>query len=293
MNDLGFSGRDNFRNFYAQAIHRGGELESASRFLSHRYYADLQHYLDDDGRHLYSAASVTRESQLRGGGTLSLGWRAENNEIDDRFLRGFGDLRIDDRHVLSATFDRPRTGAAKFGHGLELELRNGTLDGLVYTLTPSLNYAVSDALNVDAALAYTHYDDWLLWQGGRELAGFDTNWLDFSANLNWIVSERRELRVKLQSIGIVAHEPRALITDADGTARASGSEIPDFSLQNLGFQVRYRQELIPGADLYLVYSRGGGALEQGERGLTDVFGDSFALRDADQFLVKLSWQFDR
>jgi hypothetical protein len=65
----------------------------------------------------------------------------------------------------------------------------------------------------------------------------------------------------------------------------------DFSLANLGFQVRYRYELAPLSDLYVVYGRGGLDDESGSRSLSDLLGEAGSLDDSEQILVKLSYRF--
>ena len=63
------------------------------------------------------------------------------------------------------------------------------------------------------------------------------------------------------------------------------ADVSDFSLSNLGFQVRYRYELAPLSDLYVVYSRGGLDEDDQSRSLSDLLGDATSLRDAEQILV--------
>ena len=65
----------------------------------------------------------------------------------------------------------------------------------------------------------------------------------------------------------------------------------DFSLANLGFQVRYRYELAPLSDLYVVYGRGGLDDQGISRPLAELLGDATSLRDDEQILVKLSYRF--
>ena len=66
----------------------------------------------------------------------------------------------------------------------------------------------------------------------------------------------------------------------------------DFSLRNLGFQVRYRYELAPLSNLYVVYGRGGYMLDEFSTGAAEQWRDSFSLRDSEQLLVKLAYRFE-
>ena len=111
-------------------------------------------------------------------------------------------------------------------------------------------------------------------------------------NLQWQIGTRQELRVKLQAIGLDARLRGAYRVGANGRAIAGDEPVDDFGVRNLGLQVRYRYELAPLSYLYVVYGRGGYALDGHARSSLDAFGNSFALRDDEQLLVKLSYRFD-
>ncbi|KZC34885.1 MULTISPECIES: hypothetical protein [Rhodanobacter] len=79
---------------------------------------------------------------------------------------------------------------------------------------------------------------------------------------------------------------------ANDRAAASDEPVDDFAVRNLGLQIRYRYELAPLSYLYVVYNRGGCAMDEQTRDAGDLFGRSLALRDDEQLLVKLSYRFD-
>ena len=105
-------------------------------------------------------------------------------------------------------------------------------------------------------------------------------------------ADRQELRVKMQAIGLDAKLKQAWRTDPDGTPMAVADHVDDFSLRNLGFQVRYRYELAPLSDLYVVYGRGGYMLDEFAQGEADQLRNAFSLRDSEMLLIKLSYRFE-
>jgi hypothetical protein len=106
------------------------------------------------------------------------------------------------------------------------------------------------------------------------------------------VSGRQELRMKVQAIGVDARLKQAYRVDTAGRAIPSEEPLDDFSVSNLGFQIRYRYELAPLSYLYIVYGRGG----YEEDPIGDQAGrlvrDSFSLRDDEQLLIKVSYRFE-
>ena len=72
----------------------------------------------------------------------------------------------------------------------------------------------------------------------------------------------------------------------------SDDPIDDFSVRNLGFQIRYRYELAPLSYLYVVYGRGGFDQEPTDGGAREPVARQLQLRDDEQLLVKLSYRFE-
>jgi hypothetical protein len=68
--------------------------------------------------------------------------------------------------------------------------------------------------------------------------------------------------------------------------------VDDFSLRNLGFQVRYRYELAPLSYVYVVYGRGGDMFNEYWQSSGSLLGDAFSLRDAEQLVVKFTYRFE-
>jgi hypothetical protein len=154
-------------------------------------------------------------------------------------------------------------------------------------------YFISDAFSVYAGPYYEHIPDWLVWQHDSGLVGrFNEHSLELDAGFDWSIDGRQELRVKLQAIGLDAHARGGYRVGINGRAVASDEAVDDFSVRNLGLQIRYRYELAPLSYLYVVYGRGGYAQDNFAGNTTDVLRDSFALRDDEQLLVKVSYRFD-
>ena len=153
-------------------------------------------------------------------------------------------------------------------------------------------FFISDRLDWSIGLNAQRWNDWLLWQGGQELGSFKANRLDLFSNLNWFISDRQELRVKLQAIAIDAAPSRALRIGADAGLEASSAVFENFRVRNLGFQIRYRYKLGNLSDVYAVYSRGGASSDARDGDVFDALGSTFNLRDDDQFLLKWSYRFE-
>ncbi|MGH8090254.1 MAG: DUF5916 domain-containing protein, partial [Rudaea sp.] len=141
---------------------------------------------------------------------------------------------------------------------------------------------------------YEHTPDWLIWQHDNLIGRFNQHTLELDSGFDWYASKRQQLRLKLQAIGLDARIRGAFEVAADGAAVPSGTPVNDFRLRQLGVQLRYRFELAPLSYLYVVYGRGGYALDDMPgvvSGAPSQLGNAFSLRDDEQFLVKLDYRF--
>src|SRR5690606_16817531 len=184
-------------------------------------------------------------------------------------------------------FERPRQG--NWRHYVELELYSGGLSGnheRGYSAYTEPTYFVSEAFNVYVGLYSSRTPDWLVWQRENLIGRVDGRESQFSAGFHWTITNRQELRLKLQAIAVNADIRQGYRVDLAGNAVPTDETVDDFTVRNLGLQIRYRYELAPLSYLYVVYGRGGYRQEIDDRGSGRRLRDSFSLRHDHQPRVK-------
>src|SRR5690606_324809 len=187
--------------------------------------------------------------------------------------------------------ERPRKG--RWGYTFEAEAYSGGIEGndhVGYSLAFEPTYFLNDAFNTYVGVFASHTPDWLVWQGGNLIGSFAGREAHINAGFSWI-SGRHELRLNTQAIGINAHLRQAYRVES-GTAVETDEPVADFSVRNLGIQLRYRFELAPLSYLYIVYGRGGYREGIGVDDSLEPLEDSYSLRDDEQLLVKFSYRFE-
>ena len=288
INDLGFQSRNNQNRVAGELGYRRDNLAESSRFASHDWVLAFAASNNDHGLALTRQVDIWRYSELRDGGSLFLraGWLAAGH--DDLIARGAGVLNTQGGPV--AVFERQRPRAGHWSYSYSFSAEPNAVDGMTYTAGATPRLHLSDRFDIDVGAYLWHQDAWLLWQGGDAFADYRTRRVDLSSNLNWFIGDRHELRAKLQAIAIDADGDRSYHLRPDGSLDALAAS-DDFSLRNLGFQLRYRYKLGYQRDLFLVYSRGGFGLDETAPGLGQTFNDVFSLRDDEQLLLKLAYRF--
>ncbi len=294
LDDFGYLQRNNYNYARYDLGRRFTDLPKDSIYASHDWHAAVSRRVNDDGLHIADAWAINRSSDERDGGNEYMELSGLTAGNDDLITRGNGAVKVPAK--LYGYYERflPRGkgrwsfygNVRYFGEGL----RGPGHGGFQFDLNPT--YFVNDQLSFYGELNVQHNPDWLLWQNDNLLGTFKADQLQLNGGMQWTISSKQELRIKLETIALNARRLQAWRVAPDGTPVATNDSVPDFSLRNLGFQIRYRYELAPLSNIYVAYVRGGFGFDDFSQGVGGLLGDAFKLRDAEQFLVKLSYRFE-
>ena len=293
INDAGYLSRNSTNYAHWQFNRRFTNLPAESRYMSKDWRWRVSADYNDHGQLLRHRFRTGRESRLRNGSYEFVQINLYSAGLDDLLTRGNGAVKLPPKFDGYFEYDRPRQG--NWAYHLELEAFSGGLAGndkVGYSINIEPTYFISDALNVYVGLYSSRTPDWLVWQRDNLIGSFNGEETDLSAGFNWTITNRHELRLKLQAVAVNAEIRQGYRIDPSGSAIATEEPVEDFNVRNLGVQLRYRFELAPLSYLYVVYGRGGyeQAAVSDERG--HLLRDTFSLRDDDQLLVKLSYRFE-
>lgn len=293
INDLGYLSQNNLNYGHWEVSRRFTGLPEESRYASKDWRWRISRVTNDHGQLLNDQFRMSRRSELRNGSSEYAQVNVNSSGVDDLLTRGHGVVKMPSNFNAAFEYDRPRKG--NWAYDFEVDAVSGGLAGndkIGYAIEFEPTYFVSDALSLNAGFYADRSPDWLVWQHDNLIGSFEGREWHFNAGLDWSIGSRQELRVKLQTLAIDARALQAWRVDGSGNAIASDEPIEDFSVRNLGFQIRYRYELAPLSYLYVVYGRGGYREDRFSEDPFDGLRDSFDLRDDEQLLVKLSYRFE-
>ena len=152
------------------------------------------------------------------------------------------------------------------------------------------SYYFTDNLRISWGLWYRQQQDGLLWMNDQ-LARYKyknlNNGIDFDATLD----DKQELRVRFQWISVTGKEGVAQTIDQKGDLFSTQAKVDDFSRSTTRFQVRYRYELAPLSNIYLVYSRGGFSENDLQQSNLALFDEGWGERTGDNFVAKIRYRF--
>lgn len=291
LNDLGYQDRNNSNYLEWESGYRQDQLPEESPWSSHSWEFEFADQWNTNGLNLRRTIAAQRYSERKDGGNMFALIRHRQAGWDDLISRGNGLVRKAAGTGFFIERWRPRQGDGRWDFYWNVDIGPNFNDGFRYGggVEPRLHF--NDRLHLSLGLFFDVADHWLLWQGDSNFGDFTSRRINLSSNLNWFISNKQELRVKLETIAINANARQSYTLASDGRLNQSSGTLADFNVRNLGFQVRYRYQLAPLSDLFVVYSRGGFANENRSDDLAHLLGDAFSLRDDDQFLIKLAYRF--
>ena len=211
---------------------------------------------------------------------------------DDRNSRGNGTYKIMDRYKWGLSFqsDKSRKLSHEISASFEEEPIGGNSRGLEY----EINWQPIPNFSTELSLGYKKRTGWLLHEAERNLTTFNANAWEPELEVVYVPSPKQQFRVSAQWVGIKALENNRwkapiiageLIADTDNEA-----EKRDFTISKLIFQARYRWEIAPLSDLFVVYTRGSDLPSQPKRHFRDLLTETWSRRKTDSLIVKLRYR---
>ena len=212
---------------------------------------------------------------------------------DDWTARSTGAFRISDRLFAQAQYgtDSAKPLALSVALGVDGEEQGGS----AFLFDTGFTYTPFDRFSIDFDLRYKDRDGWLVHRGDGSFTTYSADDVQPRIAVDLFLTARQQLRLTTQWAGIKA-EQLAFFDLADGGGALAMRDEPedseDFVVSRLTAQLRYRWEIQPMSDLFVVYTRGGNLPYDHENdGFGNLFLDAVETPVVDVFVVKLRYRF--
>jgi hypothetical protein len=226
---------------------------------------------------------------MRNGSNAMFGVNYSSPGFDDTISRGNGLVRLNNRLGGNINYSTQRQGAWKESIGLRFSQEG--VSGWGGGIDADLTWYPANNLNLDLRVSPNWCADWLLWVQGTQMGSFSRNQITGELSVNWFPAASHEFRLKAQWATVNAAAEQSYHIGASGRLIKDDDFMEDFAATNFGLQFRYRYEIGPLSDLYVVYSRGGfDYIHNPDQSTLNLLGESTKLRNSDQILFKLRYR---
>ena len=293
ISDLGFIRRnDVFGLRYALDLSTSQGLKN---LRTKRTSITLSQEYNSDGRAVRSGAFLRNRWTFLDESEVRTEVNYFPHRWDDRSSLGNGAYKVDGRWFGELSYG---TDTAKVvSSSIAARLTQEELGGPTYEALLGFSWKPNDRFSLDADIDYAHRRGWVLHTVDRKFTTYDARDLRPSVALDMFVNAHQQLRFTLQWAGIRAADQKHYeVPISDGALK----EVPkisarDFTISRMTAQLRYRWELDPLSDLFIVYTRGSNLPNRvnDEDSFGSLFGDASRDPVIDEFVVKLRYRFGR
>jgi hypothetical protein len=287
---MGYLQRNNLVEWFLSFTHHKTDFPETSKTASMSLTAFTQLSKNTDGDDIMDSIMIMGNQMMRSGSQIMLTFRGALEGYDDLISRGNGLVYLKSQFNGGLTYSTPRRGAWRKSVGVDF-FQEG-IEDWGFGLQAGLTWYPHEKLNFDLNMKPHWSPDWLIWLHDDQFASFSRTNVSGTLTSNWFPADRHEVRLKAQWLTIDAEAEQGYQIGSDSRLVANENPVDDFAMINFGLQLRYRFEISPLSDFYIVYSRGGlDRINDPALNTWDLLSESAGLRDADQFLVKLRYGF--
>ena len=291
INDLGFLRRNDYAG--AQYIYTYVQPKSRGIIQSNQGAITLdQRYNISEGQIVESAIYWRNTTILPGRNTLRTALAYFPERFEDVDSRGNGAYEVEDRIWWDVLWSTDAAAIASYSFGIGAWQEH--LGDWTYQVKAGVSLKPTDNFSADIDLSYKRRDGWLVYQGADNFGAYHgTDWQP-SVKLTWFLAASHQLRLSMQWAGVRVQERGFFAVPAgDGALQDAARTLPnhDFTVSLLTTQLRYRWEIAPLTDFYIVYNRGNRLALQETEEFNELFSNSFQDPLVDALIVKLRWRF--
>lgn len=290
VNDFGFQQRNNI----SEARYRIEITKSSlTRVRDLRMTPFVRYQVNGDGFRTGTSIGTGININLNNLDRInsSITWSAER--FDDRNSFGNGTFRVDARPDLNVTY---RTNTAReLSFFARIAYQGEDTGGFTTNPEVGIVWQPIHNLKMEAKASFSDRNGWLLHQEDGNFTEFNAAVWQPELRLEFFPTAMQQFQIALQWIGIRAEEDRFYVlpdgsNDLVEVANPNPpGETDDFSISRLNFQVRYRWQIAPLSDLFIVYTKGD-SRRTDLTGFTDMFRDSWQDPLGEQLVIKFRYR---
>lgn len=291
MNELGFLTRNDQMNLdYNYNVFRSDI--PWLRSLNTSYVVTNQWNVE--GRPVRLGLFLNQNFNLLNNDTISYSARVFPPRVDDRLGRGTGDWLLPQREGLNLGYESDP--AKPLAYNLGLDWGTDELGPQQVVSRAGVAWRPSDRFSAEINLQYTDQEALLIHNGRGSYTSFEAHQWAPDMEMNYFLTPRQQLRVTLQYNGLKAFEDSFWQSSPVGADPLRPVPKPnatpdDFVISRMTFQARYRWEIAPLSDLFLVYTRGSNLPRDSFDSYPDLLAQTWNQPIVDTFAFRLRYRF--
>jgi hypothetical protein len=289
IGDLGFLTRNDMIGGRFSTMMSRSDLDWLRRWSGGLTFG---HYVNGAGERISAGAFLYNSFELNSGDRIRAVMNYFAPQWEDLESRGNGAYRVRGRRALDVSYG---TNSSKpLSWSVQLSAMDEDIESQMVGLSAGFTYKPMDRFSLDVDLTRRAQDAWLLWQGDANFATYEAATWQPKVAMDLFLSARQQLRFTMQWAGIRAKEQQFYSIPEHGGHLERTPEDPTddagFTISRLTAQLRYRWEIAPLSDLWVVYTRGSNLDNRIHDEFDNLFQDALLEPIVDMLVVKLRYR---
>ena len=291
INDLGFLSRNDFvAADYSFSLDRS----NIEGLRSMRDSVSVTNQWNTDGEPTRLAVFLSRGYVYLNNSAFTSTLRYYPPRVDDRLGRGTGSYQIPERMGLS--FEWSSDPSQVLSYGASINGNQEDLGAQILTTSLGVSYRPVDVFSLNFDVSYVDRESLLVHKGGGRFTSFEATQWSPKVTMDYFVTAKQQLRFSMQWTGLKAYEDRFYQSNPnhlESLTRVGKLNVTpdDFAVSRMTFQARYRWEIAPLSDLFVVYTRGGNVPGSMFDDYSGLLVEAWEEPIVDVLVVKLRYRF--
>ena len=295
ISDMGYLWRNNLLAYGATVGYTKTDFEDQSLTKSRSYNFDYWDQNNSDHENLEQFYSFNFNQSFKSTSNISIQSNLSSIGKDDEITQGsqnFPFLRTGNGGNVDFNYRSPQYGPWQYSFGYGVERKN------YYAFTDrrrsaSMGFGYTPRDNIRTWLRMNHRErsNWTIRTDEDLYATFSQKRLGLNTGVTWYRTEKEELSLKIQMVSFRNQKGQSYRIDENGYFKKSDLTAESINLGSLAFQLRYKYEIAPLSNIYLVYTRGGSAFFDDEADNSTIFSDTWERPEGNRFAAKIRYRF--
>ena len=295
INDMGYLWRNNLLAYGATIGYVRTDFEEQSISKSRSYGFDYWDQNNSDHENLEQFYSFNFSQSFKSTSNIFIQSNFSSIGKDDEITQGsqnFPFLRTGNGGNIDFNYRSPQYGPWKYSFGYGLERKN------YYAFTDrrrsasmGVGYSPRDNIRTWLRMNHRQRSNWTIRTDEDLYATFSQRRLGLNTGVTWYRSQKEELSFKIEMVSFRNQKGQSWQIDENGYFKKSDLAADSINLGSLAFQVRYKYEIAPLSNFYLVYTRGGSVFFDDEADNSTIFSDTWDRPQGNRFAAKIRYRF--
>ena len=295
ISDMGYLWRNNLLAYGATVGYTKTNFEDQSLTKSRSYNFDYWDQNNSDHENLEQFYSFNFNQSFKSTSNISIQSNLSSIGKDDEITQGsqnFPFLRTGNGGNVDFNYRSPQYGPWQYSFGYGVERKN------YYAFTDrrrsasmGVGYTPRDNIRTWLRMNHRERSNWTIRTDEDLYATFSQKRLGLNTGVTWYRTEKEELSLKIQMVSFRNQKGQSYRIDENGYFKKSDLTAESINLGSLAFQLRYKYEIAPLSNIYLVYTRGGSAFFDDEADNSTIFSDTWERPEGNRFAAKIRYRF--